>query len=490
MRFTLRDRSSTSVLILALILIGGALLRLYGLTFQSLWLDELFSMVWSRSDRSPMEIVRVYVDDVHPLGYPLLLHVWLVLFGDSDLAGRSLSAVLGILGIAVMFLAGRRLGGTAAGLCAALLTALNAYHIAYSQEVRSYALVFLLAALSYCALVIVLHRPGWRTAVLYGLITAAAIHVHYFALVMLVGQLVAAAIVLMARRERWRHSLPLLLGTAIVALAMLAWVGPLRKVVAMDEYWPAPPEPWFFIDYFHTYFGRDLILSLILGTLLAVVPFVVPRRPTVDDTGSGAPLVTVAWLLGISVFVSLGLAFARSILIVPMLMPRFTIVFLPAILFLIAIAIAHVRPRALRALVLAGVIVLSIAGLVRSGYYTEPRKEQWREATDCMLSDPRFDNTSNACLSVAAPGFQHYVDQRLPEFRVGDATPAALRDLLDDGPAPAVLWLLLARNLEPGEGFRRLLVQHYVRSDRIKFLKTSVEKWERRGESGPGVGKE
>jgi len=127
---TLRIRTSIAIAIVALILLGGSALRLYGLTFQSLWLDELFSMVFSRSDLPFKDIVRVYLDDVHPLGYPFLLHLWLLLFGDTDLAGRSLSAALGILGIAVMLLTGRRLISTEAGIYAALLTALNAYHIA------------------------------------------------------------------------------------------------------------------------------------------------------------------------------------------------------------------------------------------------------------------------------------------------------------------------------------------------------------------------
>ncbi len=44
---------------LVLILIGGAALRLYGLNFQSLWLDELFSMVHSGSDVSLKDMYRV-----------------------------------------------------------------------------------------------------------------------------------------------------------------------------------------------------------------------------------------------------------------------------------------------------------------------------------------------------------------------------------------------------------------------------------------------
>jgi hypothetical protein len=92
------------------------------------------------------------------------------------------------------------------------------------------------------------------------------------------------------------------------------------------------------------------------------------------------------------------------------------------------------------------------------------------------------------CLSVAAPGFQYYVDQRLPEFRIGDATFEVLRDLLESGPSPPVLWHLSARNLKPSIEFDRLLRENYVQSERVQLLKTSVERWEHRGRQGPVAG--
>ena len=271
-----------------------------------------------------------------------------------------------------------------------MLTALNAYHIAYSQETRSYALIFMIAALSYSALVVMLHRPGWGTALSYGLTTSLAAHVHYYALVMFVGQAFAAAAALALRRDRWRDWRWSLLGTAIVALSVLPWIGPLRRVAAMDEYWPEPPDAWFLIDDFQAYFGGDPILSIVCGALLAAIPFIVLRRPGKDEEWGRLTMVMATSVLGASACVSLALAYARSVLIVPMLIPRFTIVFLPAILILIAIAIVHLRPRALGA-------------------------------------------------------------------------------------------------LDPGEEFRRLLHDHYACTNQIKFLKTSVERWERRAhaESAP-----
>ena len=95
--------SRTEVVALAAIIAVGAALRFLRLTFQSLWFDELFSVVFSRSSLTVAEIIERYAVDVHPLGYPLLLHGWLRIFGDGDLAARSLSVVCGVAGIVVLW---------------------------------------------------------------------------------------------------------------------------------------------------------------------------------------------------------------------------------------------------------------------------------------------------------------------------------------------------------------------------------------------------
>jgi hypothetical protein len=65
---------------------------------------------------------------------------------------------------------------------------------------------------------------------------------------------VILAIILLARRARWREWRWLVLGNAIVAVTVAPWFGPLRRVMAMDDYWPASPKPWFIAEYF----GRRL----------------------------------------------------------------------------------------------------------------------------------------------------------------------------------------------------------------------------------------
>jgi uncharacterized membrane protein len=462
---------------LAAIVVLGAGLRLYRLTFQSLWLDELFSVIFSRSGATVAEIVEVYLNDVHPLIYPLLLHFWMIALGDSEYSARLLSALLGVMGIVAMYVAGKMLGGVGMGLAAALVTACNPYHIVYSQEARSYSLVFLVAALSFVALVMLLHRPGWRWAVSWGVLTAFACHVHYYALVMLVGQVVAVAAVHGWRRAPWRHWGYAAVGPVLVGLSVLPWVGPLLRVAEMDEYWPDPPKPWFFLEYFHRYFGEGLVLSVAAGGMLVALPWLIRRRRTANDSGHEPDPRLTAIVLAISVSASLLVAYLRSVMVVPMLMPRFTFVLVPAVLLLLAMAINFLQPRRIRPPAAIAVAVLSVAVVAHSGYYTEISKEQWREAVQTMASDPRFDPEGDRCLAVTAPGFQYYADRQLPGYRLDELTVQGLRSVVEIEPRP-VLWLMLARGERPDEEFRRIQQLHFQRTDRWQLFKTAVERWQ------------
>jgi len=453
-------------------------LRFFHLDFQSLWLDELFSVVFSDSDLTISQIVATYADDVHPLGYPLLLHWWLGFFGDTGLAARALSAVFGVLGVAAMYAAGRWCFDLRTGAFAAVLTAVNAFHIAYSQAARAYTLVFVLGVLSYWAFIAVLERPGWKTAMAYGLVNAVAMYVHYYAFVVVFGQVAAALVIGLGRRWDWRRFRPILVAAVFAGLTMVPWLRPMLKVARMRDYWPARPKTFFFLEYFHEYFGSHLILSIAFGGLLIALPFLLVAGGGGSDRNGRTGSRVTASLLGVAVVVALLSAYLRSVLIVPMLIPRVTIVFLPALLLLIALSMSRLRPPMLGAAAAVGLAVVSVNGLFQSGYYNEPKKEQWREAVQYMVSAPDFDPEVDVCLATLAPGFQFYVDHFGTELRVEEADPQRLLAIVSGRSDVPRVWLLVARDENSVRSLRQDLSRGWVRTDRMEFLETSVERWE------------
>ncbi len=121
-------------------------MRFYQLDAQSLWADEGNSAALAM--RSLSQITRDAANDIHPPLYYWLLRLWTGIFGYSEAALRSLSAVLGVLLVLTIAELGRRLFGSITGLVAGLIAALAPFQIYYSQETRMYILLALEAALS------------------------------------------------------------------------------------------------------------------------------------------------------------------------------------------------------------------------------------------------------------------------------------------------------------------------------------------------------
>lgn len=138
-------RSGSLILWAAILLLAG-LLRFHDLAKQSLWIDECFSDLmasWPAAD-----MIRNQLNDSSPPFYYLALGQWSVLFGRSELALRSLSAIMGLGTVLAVLLLGNALLGMRTATIAGFLTALSPMLIYYSQEARMYSMVTFLAALA------------------------------------------------------------------------------------------------------------------------------------------------------------------------------------------------------------------------------------------------------------------------------------------------------------------------------------------------------
>jgi len=123
------------LLILALLLVAFGL-RVWGLADHNIWWDEGLA-TWAA--RSPVrDILHWTAHDVHPPLYFLLLRGWWLLVGDGEYVLRFPSALVGTLGVGLIYGLARSLGGRRAGLWAALFLALSRFAIAWSQEMRMY----------------------------------------------------------------------------------------------------------------------------------------------------------------------------------------------------------------------------------------------------------------------------------------------------------------------------------------------------------------
>jgi mannosyltransferase len=181
----------------------GFVLRFCGLGKESIWLDEVTSIIIARMDLP--SVIAWAAGDIHPPLYYVTLHFWLR-WGESEFAIRSLSATLGGLSILVLYGLAAELFGRRVGVVAALFLALSPLHIWYSQEARMYVMLTLWVLMSSYLMVLALRRQQRRYWLGYVVISALALYTHYFALFGLLFQNVYAAYWLWKnRRQAWQR---------------------------------------------------------------------------------------------------------------------------------------------------------------------------------------------------------------------------------------------------------------------------------------------
>ncbi|MEA2468829.1 MAG: mannosyltransferase, partial [Thermoleophilaceae bacterium] len=213
-----RRLTSPSAL-LGAILVAGAALRFATLSTQSFWLDEAIAINSARLDLGGMIDSLARTEGNPPL-YFLLLDGWMRLFGDSEAAVRSLSALFGTATIVLAFEIGRRLATPRIGLVLAALVAFNPLLVWFSQEARPYALLVLLSGASFLFFTEALERPTGRRLAGWAVASGLAMATHYFAGLLILPE---AAWLLYRLRPR-RRPLMAIAGFAVVPLALVPLV--------------------------------------------------------------------------------------------------------------------------------------------------------------------------------------------------------------------------------------------------------------------------
>lgn len=154
--------------------------RFHAISVPVIWYDEAFSLLLS--ERTPGLIWSTTARDVHPPLYYVILHYWMLLFGNGAGAVRGLSAVADV-GTLVLCLKLMSLVATPRATClAGILLVLLPISVRYSQEVRMYALLGFWLMGATVALVCWSRQPqAQRYPLMYVLLMAAAFYTHYFA---------------------------------------------------------------------------------------------------------------------------------------------------------------------------------------------------------------------------------------------------------------------------------------------------------------------
>ncbi|MBI3537552.1 MAG: glycosyltransferase family 39 protein [Chloroflexi bacterium] len=429
-------------------------LRLYQLDAMALRADEAANLYLAAQD--PSAIVRALTrDDPHAPLYYIILHAWLDLAGQSEIALRFPNIFSGTLTVALLGALARVFFPNRRALAAlgALFAAASPSLVWDSQDAYMYSLltVAILASLILFARFRSQKFSRWQWGA-YVLVTTAGFYLHYFAIFPQIAQgalwLYWSVTRQLARRARWLW----LAAQVSIAILFLPWLIAAFSVVTTTQTILFPSADWFEML-------QRSVLTFTVGRVDArlMVPLIDPAFGNLFALGfiaifsagviatSRDPRARAAWVaLGIYLFAALGSFFIFSILRFPIFDERYVIYLTPIFLILLAYAVT-VLSRA-RAPWLAIFFVLAASAYSLNNYFHVPayrKSPDWRAFTRELLAHARAGDV--LIQNYPDPALPYYLNARVPRVllpRTSSDTRAAIAQDLDQlAQKYARLWL-------------------------------------------------
>ncbi|MDI6785770.1 MAG: glycosyltransferase family 39 protein [bacterium] len=161
------------------ILLVATFLRFYHLGVASYWLDEGQSIQYVLNFKKYFKDYLAGIDSNHPPIYYMLLYFWTYL-GVHEYIARSLSVIIGIITIIIVYQYVSKIFNKNTGLIAALLISLSTFHIQYCQELREYILLILFSLLGIFNFISYLQNNKSKYLAYFCIFSILGFWTHYF----------------------------------------------------------------------------------------------------------------------------------------------------------------------------------------------------------------------------------------------------------------------------------------------------------------------
>lgn len=363
-------RNLTSLLLIAIVVLAFAL-RLYNLNVQSLWVDEIVSMTEVDPELRLDEVIQKTVID-QPPAFFIALHGWFNVVEYNEFNGRLFSVFTGIACVIAMFFLGKEAKDEKVGLTAALLTAVNYMSILFSQEIRFYSFLFLFTTLSYFFFIRAVKCNKILDFIFYSLSTILVAYTHYYGLVVIASQgIIFLGLVLIFPTNK-KFITSAIISALIIISAFSPWLPIIFSDFQTPEFW-IKNEPFYFpIVYFYVYF-KDIFACSVFAISI-ILYFIKIFKNLKEKQGIDN---TTFILIGWGIFSYL-IPLIYSIVRIPMLQVRYTIIALPCLIIIISLGFFILKEKLRTILLIITCCTIIFSLIFIENYYTKIRKEDWR----------------------------------------------------------------------------------------------------------------
>lgn len=412
------------ILIIIILLLSG-ILRIYDLGNESLWIDEAASVDISKSLTSIID--QTSNTDWHPPLYYIILYFWIKIFGNGEFTIRFLSVIFGILAIYLIYKFGQLMFNSQTGIISAFVLSILLYHIRYSQEARSYTLLFLLVLLSNYYLVKILKNgKNKRDDILYVFFSILTIYTHIFGTFYIITQNVYIFLQFFLKKNMNIYFKSWVKLQIIIFSSLILWLSVVIKrtafIIGTKESmidWKVYPTINSIYYVFKSFVGNEMTLYLFLMIIVVGIIFLKYKEDVYNH------IFIIFWMV-----IPIIIGFLISYLLVPMFISRYMIASITPLILLFSKGISNIKRPVVIILILLVLTILQ-ATLIRD-YFQFKDKEEWREVGEYIKNNEAGNDTILLYPYVNKLAFGYYYKDKSNYMAIKNSTDFDINNI-DNG---------------------------------------------------------
>lgn len=455
----------------------GGLIRFYNIDVRSLWLDEAITVNLAQSGIKDIILNRASTG-IHPPLYFIFIRTWILVFGDSEVALRSFSAIFSTLSIPLIYMLTSKVFDSVTAIISALLFAFSPFQLYYSQEARMYPLLTFFLVLS-LYLLYKWSNSEFRSEkkVLIGLtaINVLSLYTHVYSTFLIALQNLYVLFIKLKDRKALKKWL---IYQLIIALAFSPWIYVIVKNRTSEVYQGKQPislevlKNSFLeinLGYARSIFARDNLLNYIF--LFLLVLFIIGLLPYYKDK-KGFFLIFLYILVPflLLLLISIEKSFFSA---------RYLSPFIVGYFILLARGIRKLRFYPLVSLIL--LIILGIDSLAIYNYYNRLDfiSRPWRKLVSYIHSNASERDIALITAPQMYRPFTYYNRDKIP-FNTIDGFGNVPVDIYRATYSYDRVWLILAGedSSDPGGKIKKWLDINYKKIDSLEHYKLKAYLYE------------
>ena len=367
----------------------GLFLRLYNINFEDLWFDEQASFLVAdpRLNHDDTILLSKNLDKGTSIFFNLILKKFFGLFGYDPDIGRFLTTLVGVISIPALSYLTYQIKKNNGYILVAFLSSISWYLISYSQELRTYSLLFLLSVLSIIFFFKLIDEDKKIINLnffLFILISSLAAATHIFFFIILFSQFVFLILNKFEIKDYFYVKLISLILIPLIYIFIMYDYLILQLQLSNQDFWIQQVKLEFFINFFFSRFFGSKIMGVIY--LLTLIYLIITERKIIFKFSSKY------FFLFLILFFSYFLPLIYSLFKQPILTDRYIIFVLIPILIFISSLIFEIKIHKVKITLLIILLASTITNNYIEIFQREVSKPEFKNAIKYIVNSKTNNN--------------------------------------------------------------------------------------------------